>query len=75
MTPQQRRAEFRRRISEQKQGDPTQRKYLSEPPLVYRQAADSAPVGEIGEDERVKERRMKRAARKGSSSWTDWLPW
>ena len=37
---------------------------LSEPPLEYRQAAADAPVGEIGEDEYRKERRLKREARK-----------
>ncbi|KTR03902.1 hypothetical protein NS365_17230 [Aureimonas ureilytica] len=41
------------------QGSPDQRKYLSEPPLTYRQPAATAPVGDPGEDEEVKERRAK----------------
>ncbi|WP_245318889.1 hypothetical protein [Consotaella salsifontis] len=57
--PKQRSAEFQRRIAEQKQGSDTSRKYLSEPPLGYRQPAAGAPVGEQGVDEEVKERRIK----------------
>lgn len=68
------RAEFNRRLAETKQGDPNTRKYLSEPPLEYRVAADSAPKDDIGEDEYKKERRLKREASKGKSSWSDWLP-
>ncbi|ENN92891.1 hypothetical protein [Bartonella bovis] len=40
---------------------------LSEPPLVYRQPAKTAPVGQKGQDESVKERKRKRAARKAGS--------
>ncbi|MEP9371203.1 hypothetical protein [Mesorhizobium sp. KR1-2] len=64
---------FNKRLAESKQGSSTSRKYLSEPPLVYRQPADSAPVGDVGEDEYKKERRLKAAA--GKSSWRDVLPW
>lgn len=70
----QRRAEVQRRLRENRQGDPTTRKYLSEPPLEYREAAATAAAGELGEDERVKERRLKQAAGK-SSSWRDFVPW
>jgi len=38
-------AEIQRRTAEGKQGDPNTRKYLSEPPLAYRAAADTAPQG------------------------------
>jgi hypothetical protein len=49
---------------ETQQGSATARKYLSEPPIDYRQASANAPVGELGEDEATKERRLKREARK-----------
>ncbi|TFF19070.1 hypothetical protein E3C22_20040 [Jiella endophytica] len=47
------------RLKERNQGSPDQRRYLSEPPLTYRKPADSAPVGDPGEDEEVKERRLR----------------
>ncbi|HEV7414633.1 MAG TPA: hypothetical protein VGN98_00635 [Tianweitania sediminis] len=70
------REEFNRRLADQRQGNPTTRKYLSEPPLDYRAPAPTAPVGDVGEDEAVKERRAKAAARKssGTNSWRDILP-
>jgi len=42
-------------------GTATQRKYLSEPPLVYRQPSDTAPIDETGDDEAKKERKRKAA--------------
>lgn len=49
------------------------RRYLSDPPLTYRQPADSAPAGELGETEREKEKRRIAAAKKeGKSSWWPW---
>lgn len=53
------REQFKQRLAESKQGSPTNRKYLSEPPIAYRQPAATAPVGDPGEDEAVKERRIK----------------
>ncbi|WP_102961495.1 hypothetical protein [Mangrovicella endophytica] len=50
----------RQRIKERNQGSPTQRKYLSEPPLTYRQAATTAPANDPGVDEDVKAARLKR---------------
>jgi hypothetical protein len=50
---------FKARLQESKQGSPTTRKYLSEPPVAYRQPSASAPVGDPGIDERVKEARIK----------------
>ncbi|HEY4192070.1 MAG TPA: hypothetical protein VGM46_05455 [Mesorhizobium sp.] len=72
-----RRAEISKRLQEQKQGDPTTRKYLSEPPVDYRVAASTAPQGDIGEDEYKKERRLKKeaAAKGGKKGMFDWLPW
>jgi hypothetical protein len=68
-------AEFKAKLKESRQGDSTSRKYLSEPPLVYREAAADAPVGEAGEDEARKERRLKREARKKSGfTWADLNP-
>jgi hypothetical protein len=66
------RAEFKRRIAENKQGSPTARKYLSEPPLSYRKPAPTAPANELGQDETKKERERKAAARKkaGKSGWS-----
>ncbi|PBB95032.1 hypothetical protein [Mesorhizobium sp. WSM3862] len=67
-------AEIQRRLAEQKQGNPNVRKYLSEPPLAYRQAADTAPQNELGEDEYKKERRLKAQAEgKKGGGWFDWL--
>lgn len=67
---------FRKKLAEERQGSPTKRKYLSEPPLDYRQAAAAAPVGDLGEDELRKERRLKAEARKkGERRWGDFLPW
>jgi hypothetical protein len=56
------------------QGAPTSRKYLSEPPLDYRAPEATAPVGDTGEDEWKKERRVKRQASK-KRSFKDILPW
>ncbi|ETA72466.1 MULTISPECIES: hypothetical protein [Mesorhizobium] len=67
-------AEIQRRLAASKQGDPNTRRYLSEPPLAYRVAADSAPQNELGEDEYKKERRLKREAEGKKSGWFDWLP-
>jgi hypothetical protein len=74
LTPKQRSAEIKRRLEEKNQGNAAKRKYLSEPPLTYRQPAETAPVNEIGDDESVKERRIKRMAKKGGG-WRDLVPW
>ncbi|WP_235911891.1 hypothetical protein [Mesorhizobium xinjiangense] len=70
------RAEFEKRLQEGKQGSPTQRRFLSEPPLDYRLPSSTAPANELGEDEWKKERDRKAAARKqsGQTSWRDWIP-
>lgn len=72
-----RREEFNRRLAVSKQGSPSQRRFLSEPPLDYRQPAATAPAGDVGEDEWKKEKRLKAEARKkaGKSTWADVLPW
>jgi hypothetical protein len=50
-SPRNTRAAFNKRLAETQQGSPTVRRYLSEPPLTYRQPASTAPVGDVGEDE------------------------
>ncbi len=47
----------RARAATGRQGSATERRYLSEPPLAYRQPASTAPVGDQGVDEEIKERR------------------
>jgi len=66
--------EVKKRLAQSKQGSPNTRRYLSEPPLDYRVASANAPQDELGEDEYVKERRLKRAASKKGGMF-DWLPW
>jgi hypothetical protein len=71
------REEFNKRLAEQRQGSATRRKYLSEPPLVYREPAQTAAAGDVGEDEYKKERRRKAEAKKaagGGRSWRDLIP-
>lgn len=58
------REEFNRRLALMKQGDPNKRRYLSDPPLTYRQPAADAPTDDIGEDEAKKERARRAAAQK-----------
>lgn len=69
--------QLKQRKQENEQGSPSERKYLSEPPLEYRVPAETATAGDIGEDERKKEARRKRDSRKksGDSSWRDLIPW
>ncbi|WP_137929756.1 metal ABC transporter substrate-binding protein [Mesorhizobium comanense] len=67
-------AEIQRRLAQSKQGDPNTRRYLSEPPLAYRVASDTAPQDQLGEDEYKKERRLKAQAEgKKGGGWFDWL--
>lgn len=76
-TARQQRAEFNTRLAEQRQGSSANRKFLSEPPLAYREPAPTAAVNDVGEDEAVKERRAKSAARKtsGGGGVKSWIPW
>lgn len=57
-----------------RQGSPTQRRYLSEPPLEYRKPAATAPVGDPGVDESVKERRLRGSSGGLGSKIRDLLP-
>lgn len=76
-TPDNAREEFNRRLAQQRQGSPGERRYLSEPPLDYRVPAATAPANDVGEDEWRKEKRQKSASRKksGNKSWRDYIPW
>jgi type IV secretory pathway VirB10-like protein len=67
------RVELQRRVRENNQGEATNRRYLSEPPLTYRQPSANAAAGDLGDDEWKKERSAKRAS--GKSSWRDYVPW
>lgn len=68
---------IRQQTAQMKQGSPTVRRTLTEPPLEYRQPAATAPTDELGEDEYKKQRRLKAEAAKanGNTSWRDLVPW
>jgi hypothetical protein len=51
------------------------RRFLSDPPLTYRQPSATAPVGELGEPEKVKERRRIAEAKKAGTGKRTWWPW
>jgi hypothetical protein len=51
------------------------RRFLSDPPLAYRQPAETAPIGELGESERAKEKRWKEEAAKAGTGKRKWWPW
>ncbi|MCX7304614.1 MAG: hypothetical protein NTV73_09765 [Hyphomicrobiales bacterium] len=70
-------AEVKAAAAAAKQGSPTVRRTLTEPPIVYRQPAETASADELGEDEYKKERRLKAEAKKagGGGSWKDLFPW
>ncbi|MCI5078527.1 hypothetical protein [Oricola sp.] len=54
-----------------------QRVYLTDPPTEYRQPAQTAAYGELGETEATKERRRKKAAEAGEKpgGWRRFVPW
>lgn len=67
-------AEIEKRNKEKQEVNSKTRHYLSEPPTEYREASADAPQGELGEDERDKERRLKKMAQKNRSWWEDMNP-
>jgi len=68
--------DFKRQLASSKQGSPTVRKTLTEPPLEYRLPAETAPTDDLGEDEFKKARRLKaEAKKKDDKSWRDLVPW
>jgi hypothetical protein len=68
------RADRTKKIRQRNQGDPNVRRYLSEPPVDYRAPSDKATVGELGEDEWQKERRLERESGK-TTGLRSLLPW
>ncbi len=69
------RKEFNERLAMSQQGSATDRRYLSEPPVEYRQPAATAATDDVGEDEWKKEKRRKAGHTKKGSGWSSWLPW
>lgn len=68
------REEINQALTEQGQKPPT-RPYLSDPPVQYQEAAATAPVNDIGEDEKTKESRRKKLLKANDKkSWRDYLP-
>lgn len=63
------RKDFNERLAMSNQGSATERRYLSEPPLEYRQPAATAATDDVGEDEWKKEKRRKAGHTKKGSSW------
>lgn len=51
------------------------RRYLSDPPLTYRKPSETAPIGELGEPEKAKERRRIAEAKKEGTGKRSWWPW
>ncbi len=56
------------------QGSPTVRRTLTEPPLDYRQPAQTAATDDLGEPEFKKQRRLKAEA-EGKKTFKDYIPW
>ncbi|TCD16640.1 hypothetical protein [Oricola cellulosilytica] len=54
---------------------PARRTYLTDPPVEYRQPADTAAYGDLGETESAKERARKKAAADPKSGWRRLVPW
>lgn len=76
LTPEEQQARFQAARKANTAGSSNKRAFLSEPPLDYRIPAETAPVGDVGEDEKKKERRLKREATKGKGrTWRDLVPW
>ena len=66
LTPQQQQERFRAARAVQ-DGAYSGRRFLSDPPAALKVAADTAPVGDLGEPEKKKEARRKKAAQGGFS--------
>ncbi|MBO6718205.1 MAG: hypothetical protein JJ913_09650 [Rhizobiaceae bacterium] len=70
MSSREQREELRRRRVEMNGGNASGRQYLSEPPIVYRQPAPTAPTDDLGEPEWRKDRRARRDSRTASNDDT-----
>lgn len=74
LTRKQQREEYRKARAIQ-QGAYKERRYLSDPPAEYKVPADSAPIGELGESEKDKEKRRLAGATKAGTGKKWWQPW
>ncbi|MGL4404795.1 MAG: hypothetical protein ACRCT6_03485, partial [Notoacmeibacter sp.] len=75
LTPQEQTERFRAARAIQ-DGAYSGRRFLSDPPSELRVAADTAPIGDLGETERKKEARRKKAATGGGGfSLRNLWPW
>lgn len=63
LTAEQQQELFRKQLAA-RNGSYEGRRYLSDPPVAYKAPVESAPVGDLGEDEKIKERRRLKAAKK-----------
>lgn len=70
---EEQRKEFQRRKQMARQGSPNTRRYLSDPPVEYRQPAETAPAGELGEDEWKKKRQA--ASEESGGGLRRLIPW
>jgi hypothetical protein len=68
-------ADFRQRRQIEKGAYSDRRRFLSDPPLTYRQPSEAAPIGDLGEPERAKERRRISEAKKAGTGKRKWWPW
>ena len=73
LTPEQQQERFRAARAVQ-DGAYSGRRFLSDPPAALKVAADTAPVGELGEPEKKKEARRKKAAQGGGFSLRNLWP-
>jgi len=65
---------YQKNRQENSGGTATSRKYLSEPPLVYRQPSETAPIDDTGIDEATKERKRKAALETKEGKKKRWWP-
>ena len=74
LTPDEQRERFRAARAIQ-DGAYSGRRFLSDPPSDLKVAADTAPVGDLGEPEKKKEARRKKLAQGGGFSLRNLWPW
>lgn len=74
LTAKQQREAYRQARAVQK-GAYTDRRYLSDPPAEYKIPASTAPIGELGETEKAKEKRRLAGAEKPGTGKKWWQPW
>jgi hypothetical protein len=75
LSRQNRIAEKRQDQQLQAKANPTQRRYLTDPPTEYRQPLPTAPYGDLGKSEASKERARKKSLVEPKSGWRKLVPW